>query len=53
VPDVRAVAVLWRADDLGMTLRYRAAEVEAKRLGMQIVRSVCMRPTISMPPLPR
>ena len=34
---VRAVAVLWNADDLGMTLRYRAAEVEAKRLGMQIV----------------
>jgi putative ABC transport system substrate-binding protein len=29
--------VLWNADDLGMTLRYRAAEVEAKRLGMQIV----------------
>ena len=37
VPDVRAIAVLWNADDLGMTLRYRAAEVEAKRLGMQIV----------------
>ena len=37
VPDVRSVAVLWNADDLGMTLRYRAAEVEAKRLGMQIV----------------
>ncbi len=36
-PNVRAVAVLWNADDLGMTLRYRAAEVEAKRLGMQIV----------------
>jgi len=37
VPDVRAIAVLWNADDLGMTLRYQAAEVEAKRLGMQIV----------------
>jgi putative ABC transport system substrate-binding protein len=37
VPDVRAVAVLWNADDLGMTLRYRAAEVEVKRLGMQIL----------------
>ena len=37
MPEVRAVAVLWNADDLGMTLRYRAAEVEAKRLGMQIV----------------
>jgi putative tryptophan/tyrosine transport system substrate-binding protein len=37
VPNVRAVAVLWNADDLGMTLRYRAAEIEAKRLGMQIM----------------
>jgi putative ABC transport system substrate-binding protein len=37
VPSVRNVAVLWNADDLGMTLRYRAAEVEAKRLGMTIV----------------
>jgi putative ABC transport system substrate-binding protein len=37
VPSVRVVAVLWNADDLGMTLRYRAAEVQAKRLGMQIV----------------
>jgi putative tryptophan/tyrosine transport system substrate-binding protein len=37
VPDVRAVAVLWNADDLGMTLRYRAAEVEVKRLGMQVL----------------
>jgi putative ABC transport system substrate-binding protein len=37
VPSVRNVAVLWNADDLGMTLRYRAAEVEAKRLGMAIV----------------
>ena len=37
VPNVRNVAVLWNADDLGMTLRYRAAEVEAPRLGMVIV----------------
>jgi putative ABC transport system substrate-binding protein len=37
VPSVHNVAVLWNADDLGMTLRYRAAEVEAKRLGMAIV----------------
>jgi putative tryptophan/tyrosine transport system substrate-binding protein len=36
-PEVCAVAVPWNADDLGMTLRYRAAEVEAGRLGMQIV----------------
>ena len=37
VPSVQNVAVLWNADDLGMTLRYRAAEVEATRLGMAIV----------------
>ncbi len=36
-PSVKAVAVLWNADDLGMTLRYRAAEVEAPRLGLLIV----------------
>jgi len=37
VPSVHSVAVLWNADDLGMSLRYRAAEVEAKRAGMLIV----------------
>src|SRR5690242_14870320 len=37
VPSVHDVAVLWNADDLGMTLRYRAAEVEARRLGMTVV----------------
>jgi putative tryptophan/tyrosine transport system substrate-binding protein len=37
VPSVRNVAVLWNADDLGMTLRYRAAEVAASRLGIVIV----------------
>jgi putative ABC transport system substrate-binding protein len=37
VPSLRSVAVLWNADDLGMTLRYRAAEVEGQRLGMAIV----------------
>ena len=35
-PGVQRVAVLWNADDLGMTLRYRAAEVEAARLGLSI-----------------
>ena len=35
-PGVHRVAVLWNADDLGMTLRYRAAEVEASRLGLSI-----------------
>jgi putative ABC transport system substrate-binding protein len=37
VPSVHSVAVLWNADDHGMTLRYRAAEEEAPRLGMVIV----------------
>jgi ABC-type uncharacterized transport system substrate-binding protein len=37
VPSVRNVAVLWNADDFGMTLRYQAAEAEAKRLGMLIM----------------
>jgi putative ABC transport system substrate-binding protein len=37
VPSIKAVAVLWNADDLGMTLRYRAAEVEAQHLGMAVV----------------
>lgn len=37
VPGVHSVAVLWNADDLGMTLRYRAAEEEAAKLGMVIV----------------
>jgi putative ABC transport system substrate-binding protein len=37
VPGVHSVAVLWNADDLGMTLRYQADEAEAKRLGMVIV----------------
>jgi ABC-type uncharacterized transport system substrate-binding protein len=37
VPSARAVAVLWNADDFGMTLRYQSAEAEAPRLGMLIV----------------
>jgi putative ABC transport system substrate-binding protein len=37
LPSIKAVAVLWNADDLGMTLRYRAAEVEAQHLGMLVV----------------
>jgi putative ABC transport system substrate-binding protein len=37
VPSVQRVAVLWNADDLGMTLRYRAAETEAPRLGIAIL----------------
>jgi putative ABC transport system substrate-binding protein len=37
VPSVRNVAVLWNADDFGMSLRYQAAEAEAKRSGMLIM----------------
>jgi putative tryptophan/tyrosine transport system substrate-binding protein len=37
VPSVHNVAVLWNADDFGMSLRYQAAEVEAKRLGILIM----------------
>lgn len=36
IPKVKTVAVLYNADDLGMTLRYQAALVEAKRLDMTI-----------------
>ena len=37
MPDVRTVAVLWNVDDFGMTLRYHAVEVEAKRAGIAVV----------------
>ncbi len=37
VPSIHSVAVLWNADDLGMTLRSRAAEEEAPKLGLIIV----------------
>ena len=36
-PNLRKVAVLWNADDLGMTLRYRASEAGAKALGIAVV----------------
>jgi putative tryptophan/tyrosine transport system substrate-binding protein len=42
VPSVHSVAMLWNADDLGMSLRYKAAEAEAKRLGLD-VRSLGVR----------
>jgi putative ABC transport system substrate-binding protein len=35
-PNLRRVAVLWNADDLGMTLRYRASEAGAKALGVMV-----------------
>ncbi len=33
-PGLRRVAMLWNAADLGMTLRYRAAETGAKAMGL-------------------
>ena len=36
VPSLHRVAMLWNADDLGMSLRYKAAEAEAKRLGLAV-----------------
>jgi putative tryptophan/tyrosine transport system substrate-binding protein len=35
-PGLRRVAVLWNADDLGMTLRYRASETGAQALGVTV-----------------
>jgi putative tryptophan/tyrosine transport system substrate-binding protein len=35
-PGLRRVAVLWNADDLGMTLRYRASEAGAQALGVSV-----------------
>ncbi|HYC17310.1 MAG TPA: ABC transporter substrate-binding protein [Pseudolabrys sp.] len=36
VPNLRVVAMLWNAADLGMTLRYRAAEDAARVLGIKV-----------------
>jgi putative ABC transport system substrate-binding protein len=36
VPNLRQVAMLWNAADLGMTLRYRAAETAARTLGVRV-----------------
>jgi putative ABC transport system substrate-binding protein len=36
VPGLRRVAMLWNADDLGMTLRYRASEAGAKTMGVLV-----------------
>jgi putative tryptophan/tyrosine transport system substrate-binding protein len=37
VPNVHRVAMLWNAEDLGMSLRYKAAEAEARSLGLDVV----------------
>jgi putative ABC transport system substrate-binding protein len=36
VPGLHKVAMLWNADDLGMTTRYKAAEAAAKNLGIAV-----------------
>jgi putative ABC transport system substrate-binding protein len=36
VPGVRRVAMLWNAEDLGMSLRYKAAEAQARSLGVEV-----------------
>ena len=35
-PQLRRVAMLWNANDLGMTLRYRASEAVAETLGISV-----------------
>lgn len=36
VPSVHRVAMLWNAEDLGMSLRYKAADAEARKLGIEV-----------------
>jgi putative ABC transport system substrate-binding protein len=36
-PDLKRVAMLWNADDLGMTMRYRASEIGAKAMGISVL----------------
>jgi putative ABC transport system substrate-binding protein len=36
LPDLQRVAMLWNAADLGMTMRYRAAEAAARVLGVKV-----------------
>ncbi|HEV2100393.1 MAG TPA: ABC transporter substrate-binding protein [Stellaceae bacterium] len=36
VPNVHRVAMLWNAEDLGMSLRYKAAEAQARSLGIDV-----------------
>jgi len=35
-PELRRVAMLWNADDLAMTLRYRASDAAAKAMGISV-----------------
>lgn len=36
VPSVHRVAMLWNAEDLGMSLRYKAAEAQARTIGLDV-----------------
>ena len=36
VPNLRRVAMLWNADDLGMTLRYQSAQTAADAIGVKV-----------------
>src|SRR6476660_2093363 len=36
IPNLHKIAMLWNADDLGMTLRYKTAEGAARTLGLEI-----------------
>ena len=36
VPSVHRVAMLWNAEDLGMSLRYKAAEAQARGIGLEV-----------------
>ena len=36
VPQLNKIAMLWNADDLGMTLRYQAADAVARQLGVAV-----------------
>jgi putative ABC transport system substrate-binding protein len=35
-PSLRRIAMLWNADDLGMTLRYKSADAAARKLGFEV-----------------
>jgi putative ABC transport system substrate-binding protein len=35
-PSLRKIAMLWNADDLAMTLRYKSAETAARTLGLEV-----------------
>lgn len=37
VPEMKRVAMLWNADDLGMTGRYKAASAGATRMGIEVL----------------